>query len=122
MALVGMVEPDSPGEKAGVKAGDVILKVNGKVIETSAEVPAIIANTKPGESVKIEVWRDRDSKVLTARPEEIKEEGERVASRAGKDADSTSKLGLALRPLAPEEKREADTDGSFGGRRRRASR
>ncbi|MFL6550092.1 MAG: DegQ family serine endoprotease [Povalibacter sp.] len=112
-ALVGMVEPDSPGEKAGIKAGDVILKVNGQVIETSAQVPAIVANTKPGEPVKIEVWRDHDSKVLTARPEEIKEEGQRVASRGGNSADSASKLGLALRPLAPEEKREADTDGSL---------
>jgi serine protease Do len=112
-ALVGMVESDSPGEKAGIKPGDVILKVDGKEIETSAQVPAIVANTKPGEALKIEVWRDHSSKVLTARPEEIKEDGQRVASRGGDNADSTSKLGLAIRPLAPEEKREADTEGSL---------
>jgi serine protease Do len=112
-ALVGMVEADSPGEKAGIKPGDVIVKVDGKDIETSAQVPAIVANTKPGETLKIEVWRDHSSKVLTARPEEIKEEGQRVASRGGNSADSTSKLGLAIRPLAPEEKREAETEGSL---------
>jgi serine protease Do len=112
-ALVGMVESDSPGEKAGIKPGDVILKVDGKEIETSAQVPAIVANTKPGETLKIEVWRDHSSKVLTARPEEIKEDGQRVASRGGDNADSTSKLGLAIRPLEPEEKREADTEGSL---------
>jgi serine protease Do len=112
-ALVGMVEPDSPGEKAGLKPGDVILKVDGKEIETSSQVPAIIAGTRPGDTVKIEVWRDHESRTLTARPEEIKEQGERVASRGGESGDTTRKLGLALRPLAPEEKREADTDGSL---------
>ena len=75
-------------------------------------MPAIIASTKPGDAVQIEVWRDRGRKVLTARPEEIKEQGERVASR-GDTADSASKLGLAIRPLAPEEKRQAETEGSL---------
>jgi serine protease Do len=112
-ALVGMVEADSPGEKAGIKPGDVILQVDGKEIETSSQVPVIIANTKPGDTVKIEVWRDGNSKTLTARPEEIKENGERVAARSGDSADSASKLGLSLRPLAPEEKRQAETEGSL---------
>jgi serine protease Do len=112
-ALVGMVESDSPGEKAGIKAGDVILKVDGTEIETSAQVPAIIAETKPGTPVKIEVWRDGGTKVITARPEEIKEDGVQVASRGGADTDSASKLGLAIRPLAPEEKRQAETEGSI---------
>ncbi|HEY5808596.1 MAG TPA: DegQ family serine endoprotease [Povalibacter sp.] len=111
-ALVGMVEADSPGEKAGIKAGDVILKVDGKEIEMSSQVPAIIASTKPGDAVRIEVWRDHGSKMLTARPEELKEQGEQVASRSD-TTDSASKLGLALRPLAPEEKREAETEGSL---------
>ena len=113
-ALVGMVEDDSPGQKAGIKPGDVILKVDGKTIETSAEVPVIVANTKPGSKVDIEVWRDGATKHLTARTEEIPQQGDRVASRAGDgDAASTSKLGLAVRPLAPEEKRDAETNGTL---------
>jgi serine protease Do len=113
-ALVGMVEADGPGQKAGIKPGDVILKVDGKAIETSAQVPVMVSNTKPGEQVEIEVWRDGKTKRLTARTEEIPQEGERVAARAG-DAEgaSASKLGLAVRPLAPEEKREAETSGTL---------
>jgi serine protease Do len=113
-ALVGMVEEDSPGQKAGIKPGDVILKVDGKAIETSAQVPVMVSNTKPGEKVEIEVWRDGGTKRLTARTEEIPQEGERVAARAG-DAEgaSASKLGLAVRPLAPEEKRQAETSGTL---------
>jgi serine protease Do len=112
-ALVGMVESDGPGEKAGIKAGDVILKVNGKSIENSAQVPGMVAATAPGSAVKIEVWRDRSEKTLTAHPEEIKEQGEQMVAKAGDAGDATSKLGLAVRPLAPEEKRQAETEGSL---------
>ena len=111
-ALVGMVESEGPGEKAGIKAGDVILTVAGTEIETSAQVPAIIAETKPGSPVKIEVWRNGGSKTLTAHPEELQDKAVQVASR-GDSADSASKLGLAVRPLAPNEKRAAETDGSI---------
>jgi len=111
-ALVSMVEKDSPGEKAGIKAGDVILGVDGKSIDTSAELPGLIANTKPGKEVTLEVWRNGSVKRMTARPEEIKDQEERV-SRAGAEPDSTSKLGLAVRPLAEAEKRQADTDGTL---------
>ncbi len=113
-ALVGMVESDGPGAKAGIKAGDVILSIDGKKIETSAEVPRLVASTKPGETLAIEVWRNGAAKRLTARTEEIPDANGRVAARAnaGEDA-STSKLGLAVRPLAPEEKRQAETSGSL---------
>ena len=113
-ALVGMVESDSPGEKAGIKAGDVILKVDGKEIEMSQQVPAIVANTKPGSEIKIEVWRDGNSKRLTARPVELTEDGVKVASNgSGPGSDTQSKLGLAVRSLSPEEQRQAETEGSL---------
>jgi serine protease Do len=113
-ALVGMVEADGPGAKAGIKPGDVILQVQGKEIETSAEVPRLVASTKPGEKLDIEVWRGGSVKHLTARTEALSDsEGELAArANAGEQAD-TSKLGLAVRPLAPQEKREAETNGSL---------
>jgi serine protease Do len=113
-ALVGMVESDGPGEKAGIKAGDVILKVDGKDIETSQQVPAIVANTKPGTPIQIDVWREGSNKRLTAKPVEVREDGEKVASNnAAPGNDTRSKLGLAVRPLSADEKREADTEGSL---------
>jgi len=113
-ALVAMVEPDGPGDKAGIKPGDVILKVDGKLIETSAELPLLVSSKKPGEKLEIEVWRNGSTKRLTARTEEIPDSGSRVAARAnaGEEA-SESKLGLAVRPLSPEEKRQANTEGSL---------
>jgi len=76
-------------------------------------VPGMVAATAPGSAVKIEVWRDRNEKTLTAHPEEIKEQGEQLVAKAGDGGDATSKLGLAVRPLAPEEKRQAETEGSL---------
>ncbi|MGH8176210.1 MAG: DegQ family serine endoprotease [Steroidobacter sp.] len=112
-ALVGMVEEGAPGDKGGIKAGDVILKVDGQEIETSSQVPGLIASKKPGSEVPIEVWRDGGAKRLTVRPVEIREEGERVASSTGDPGDEAARLGLAVRPLAPEEKRQAETQGDL---------
>jgi serine protease Do len=112
-ALVGMVEDGGPGEKGGIKAGDVILSVDGTQIDTSSQVPGLIANKKPGSTVNLEVWRDGSTKKLSVRPEEIKDKGERVASNDDANKDETDKLGLAVRPLQPEEKREANTQGSL---------
>jgi serine protease Do len=112
-ALVGMVEDDSPGAKAGIKAGDVILKVGQTEIDTSSQVPGLIANTRPGTPLDIELWRNGATKHVTARPEEIKEKPERVAATDTDKSDETAKLGLAVRPLAQEEKREAETTGDL---------
>jgi serine protease Do len=112
-ALVGMVEDDGPGAKAGIKAGDVILKVDGTEVDTSSQLPVMIAGKKPGSSVDIEVWRDGGTKRLTAKPVEIVEKGTKVASRGNDPADETAKLGLAVRPLHPEEKRQVETSGDL---------
>jgi serine protease Do len=112
-ALVGMVEEDGPGAKAGIKAGDVILKVGSTDIDTSSQVPALIANTKPGTPVDIEVWRNGASKHLTAKPEEIQEKSEKVAANDTDKSDETAKLGLAVRPLQQDEKRQAETTGDL---------
>ena len=112
-ALVGSVEDDSPGAKGGVKAGDVILKVDGETVETSSQVPLLIAGKKPGSSVAFEVWRNGSTKELTVRPIEIRRENERVASNNPQQADETRKLGLAVRPLTQQEKRQAETEGDL---------
>jgi serine protease Do len=112
-ALVGQVEDDGPGQKAGIKAGDVIVKVDGDTIETSSQVPVLIANKKPGTPVSIEVWRNGGPKELSVRPVQIEEKNEHVANNDGQQGDETAKLGLAVRPLTQQEKRQAETDGDL---------
>jgi serine protease Do len=112
-ALVGSVEDDSPGQKGGIKAGDVILKVDGETVEQSSQVPVMIAGKKPGSPVSIEVWRNGGTKDLTVRPVQIEDKGERVANNDAQGSDETAKLGLAVRPLTQQEKRQADTEGDL---------
>ncbi|HEX7116895.1 MAG TPA: DegQ family serine endoprotease [Steroidobacter sp.] len=112
-ALVGMVERDAPGAKAGLKPGDVILEIDDVKIETSSQVPVIIANKTPGSEVKLRVWRDGRVKQLTVRPEQMDEGGQRLAASSAESGDEAERLGLAVRPLRPEEKRRADTEGDL---------
>tara|TARA_Y100000287_G_scaffold26260_1_gene18218 strand:+ start:323 stop:1732 length:1410 start_codon:yes stop_codon:yes gene_type:complete len=58
-ALVASVAPNSPSEKAGVKAGDIILEFNGEKIREMKELPIIVARTEVGKKVKVKIWRDK---------------------------------------------------------------
>ena len=57
-ALVIEPQPGSPGEKAGIKKGDVITAVNGEVIKGPRELARKIALMRPGTSVDVALWRD----------------------------------------------------------------
>ena len=58
-ALVASIENNSPSSRAGVKHGDIILKFNGKNIKNARSFPTIVATTKVGENVQLEIWRDK---------------------------------------------------------------
>ena len=110
-ALVSTVEKGSPADKAGLQSGDVIRKVNGQAIVSSGDLPAIIGLASPGDAVKLDIWRDGAAKELTARLVNSNEKFSEVASK--KEVSSQGKLGLALRPLQPDEKQEAGLDSGL---------
>jgi serine protease Do len=58
-ALVASVAENSPSDKGGIKAGDIILEFNGVRINQMKELPAIVAKTKVGTKVKVKVWRNK---------------------------------------------------------------
>jgi len=107
-ALVAAVEEDGPAAKAGIKAGDVILKFNGHAISSSAELPAQVADVKPGARASLEILRNGAAKVIEVTVGELK--GAKVAAADSPDQDH-GRLGLALRPLAPEERQQAGAQG-----------
>jgi len=112
-ALVGSVESGGPGDKGGIKPGDVILAVNGKQIERSAQLPGVIANIKPGSDAKIEVWRDKRSRNLTVKVAELDEPVQQASFTSSDATDNYSKLGLAVRALDPREKAMTGGKGSL---------
>ena len=58
-ALVASVAENSPSDKAGVKAGDIILEFNGEKIRQMKELPIIVARTEVGKKVKVKIWRNK---------------------------------------------------------------
>jgi serine protease Do len=63
-ALVRSVEAGSPADKAGVEAGDIITRFEGKPIEKSADLPRMVGSVKPGSKASLTVWRRGSSKEL----------------------------------------------------------
>ncbi len=110
-ALVSTVEKGSPADKAGLQSGDVIRKVNGQAIVSSGDLPAIIGLASPGDSVKLDIWRQGAPKELTARLVNANEKSSEVASK--KEPANQGKLGLALRQLQPDEKQETGLDNGL---------
>ena len=110
-ALVSNVEKGGPADQAGLLSGDVIRKVNGQAIVSSGDLPAVIGMAAPGDSVKLEIWRQGASKELTARLVNADKKAATVASK--NEAPGQGKLGLALRPLQPDEKQEAGLDSGL---------
>jgi len=108
-ALVGTVEPDSPASKAGFKSGDVIRKIDGDVVADSTDVTSRIGNMAPGTRTNIEVFRDGKTVTLATTIGTL--DDEKVASNSPDKAQGGGKLGLAARPLTPDEKSEVGHDG-----------
>jgi serine protease Do len=105
-ALVSTVANDSPAAAAaGLKAGDVILGLNGEEIAGSDDLPPRIAALKPGATARLTIWRDHARRDIEVKLAEAR--GFRVAPRAEGSTQSHGRLGLAVRPLTPEEQREA---------------
>jgi serine protease Do len=75
-ALVASVSENSPADKAGIKAGDIILEFDGKKVDTMRTLPKLVAQTEVGKRVILKVWRNQkliSKKVLLGRLESSKE-------------------------------------------------
>jgi serine protease Do len=106
-ALVSNVERGGAADKAGIKAGDVIRKVDGQPIVASGDLPAMLSLARPGQKVAMDVWRDGkviriNATLANANDKSDQDERDNLAS-----ADNGSRLGLALRPLEPMERRQS---------------
>ncbi len=110
-ALVSNVAPDSAAAAAGLKSGDVITDVNGEPVVRSGSLSSLIGMSAPGEHVKLKVWRDRSERTIEAKLGGAGADAKEVADASG--AVDHGQLGLSLRPLTKDERREAKIDGGL---------
>ena len=106
-ALVSNVERGGAADKAGIKPGDVVRKLNGQPIVASGDLPAMLSLAKPGDKVSLDVWREGKIVRIDAKLGDASEKVAASEREEADSADSSSKLGLALRPLQPGEKRQS---------------
>ena len=111
-ALVRGVEAGSPAEKAGIEAGDIITRFDGKTIEKPADLPRAVGNTKPGSKVGVMVFRRGGSKELNITVAEIEAEKVAVAEPEKKaQTPSGQHFGLVVSDLTDEQKKELRVKG-----------
>ena len=105
-ALVSSVDPGGPAAKAGLQPGDVILSVNGEQVTDSSALPSQIAGLAPGSTAAVQVWRDKGTKDLKVTIGSLSDS--KVGSdKADQPTQLQGRLGVAVRPLTPEEKSSA---------------
>ncbi len=114
-AVVNAVEKGGPADKAGLEAGDVILKFDGKVIANSADLPRMVGATRPGTRSVIQVWRKGSTREIAMVVGEMADEKPVASrsSRSGKSEQAANRLGLVVSELTAEQKRELKMDGGL---------
>ena len=104
-ALVASVGENSPADKAGIKAGDIILNFDGKKIDAMRTLPKVVASTEVGKSVELKIWRNKKliSKRLTLGRLESSEEFREKKSKVVKKVEDIEKLKIAVRDITDED-------------------
>lgn len=114
-ALIRGVESGSPADKAGVEAGDIITKFDGKAIEKHSDLPRLVGNIKPGTKSMLTVFRRGATKELAVTIAEA--EAEKTAAKAPereekpKISSAGQALGLAVSELTEPQKKELRIKG-----------
>lgn len=113
-AEVSLVEPGGPADKAGIRAGDIILKFNGTAINRSSDLPRLVGSTPLGSQATVTIWRkgaQQDVRVTIAELEADKTAKAKGENAKPKAEASSNALGFKVSDLSPSQKRELDVEG-----------
>ena len=114
-ALVRGVESGGPADKAGIEAGDIIVKFDGRAIEKSSDLPRIVGNVKPGTKSTVTVFRRGATKDLSVTVAEVEaDKPARPAAKAGVKplvAGPAQAIGLSVSEITDAQKKELDVKG-----------
>ena len=115
-ALVSNVEKNGPADKAGIQASDVILSFDGKPVNSSSDLPRMVAVVKPGTRVPVELWRKGKSRRVTIEVAEMPEDST-PAHAARKPSQSSrgiiSRMGIAVSELSADQLQQLHVSGGL---------
>ena len=116
-ALVASVAQNSPSDKAGVKAGDIILEFNGEVIQEMKQLPIIVARTEVGKKVKVKIWRDKKeiTKTITLGRLETSEDFKVTEKNEPQKEFEIKDLNIFVRELTKEDIKERNLPNQTNG-------
>ena len=114
-AIINQVGKDAPADKAGLKIGDVITRINGKTVEDTGQLRNLVAGTDPGAQAELTLIRNGKEIVLRVTVGELPDSGRRTTSAAGKDNNApTGRFGLAVEPLTDRQARALGFENETG--------
>jgi len=115
-ALVASVAENSPSDKAGVKAGDIILEFDGQKIQEMKELPAIVAKTEVGKKVDVKIWRNKREmiKKITLGRLETSEDF-KVSEQPKQIETKIENLNITVRTLTKEDIKERKLPNQING-------
>ena len=114
-ALVNQVEKGGPADKAGVLAGDIIVKFDGKVVDQSSDLPRIVGGTRPGTKSTVQVFRKGETKDLSVTVAELPDD--RIAARGDRSKPTpkpevvANRLGLVMSDLSEDRRKQLNIAG-----------
>src|SRR5688572_2535980 len=108
-ALIASVDPGSPADKAGLKAGDVVIAFNGQPVDDPNKLPRLVAATKPGTGATLKIWRDGKAEDIKFTAAELLADA-RPAKPGGDKTVKPNRLGLVVSEIAPAQRRALGID------------
>jgi len=114
-ALVGDVVPDGPAAKAGFKDGDVVLQFNHKAVTDSRHLKLTVANTKPGATVPVKVWRNGTTKTLEVTLKQLPGTEELAQDNTGNQPDTGTLNGVGVADLNHQTRQQYDLPDTIKG-------
>ena len=107
-ALVNSVEKGGPADKAGIEAGDVILRFDGKPITASEDLPRIVGGTRPGSKVTAQLWRNKAARDVQVTVTELQDDARTARGGRGQKppAAAPTVYGMSLSELTDAQRKE----------------
>tara|TARA_B100000959_G_scaffold88747_1_gene94149 strand:+ start:134 stop:1537 length:1404 start_codon:yes stop_codon:yes gene_type:complete len=117
-ALIASVAKNSPSDKGGLKAGDIILEFNGTLIKEMKELPRIVAQTEVGKTVKVKIWRNEKEitkKITLGRLETSEDFKEEKKEKTDSNTTEIKSLKISVRVLSKKDIQDRNLPKDISG-------